>query len=70
MIAGDHTTFFGEVVGAFIDEGLFHDVPRGGPPSQYFDPKAVKTLQHLGGDMYLTNTEEWEDYLVTGQIDV
>lgn len=70
VVAGDHTTFFGEVVGAFMDEGLVRDVPQGGPPAQYFDPKIVKTLQHLGGNMYLTNAEDWEDYIVTGQIDV
>ncbi len=70
VVAGDHTTFFGEVVGAFVNEGTFCDVAQGGPPDKYFDPKQIKTLQHLGGNMYVTNGEEWEDYIVGGQIDV
>ncbi len=67
---GDHTTFFGQVVGAFVDENTFAQVKQGGPPDKYFDPRIVKTLQHLGGDMYLTNTENSEEYQVSGQIDV
>jgi hypothetical protein len=30
----------------------------------------IKTLQHLGGDMYLTNTEEYVEFKVEGVIDV
>lgn len=70
VVAGDHTTFFGEVLGAFVNEGTFADVKAGGPPKQYFDPKQIKTLQHLGGNMYVTNEEEWENYPVGGRIDV
>jgi len=70
VVAGDHTTFFGEVVGAFVNEGTFRNVEQGGPPAQYFDPKMIKTLLHLGGNMYVTNTEEWVDFVVTGRIDV
>jgi flavin reductase (DIM6/NTAB) family NADH-FMN oxidoreductase RutF len=70
VVAGDHTTFFGEVVGAFVDENTFATVKQGGPPDKYFNPKIIKTLQHLGGDMYVTNSEDWVEYEVTGQIDV
>jgi hypothetical protein len=45
-------------------------VKQGGPPSFYFDPKKIKTLQHLGGDMYLTNEEKYVEFEVTGVIDV
>ncbi len=70
LVTGDHTTFFGEVVGAFARKDAVKPVVKGGPPGRYFDPKLVKTLQHLGGDMYLTNTEEYVEFEIKGQIDV
>lgn len=70
VVAGDHTTFFGEVVGAFVDEDTFREVRQGGPPDKYFDPIKIKTLQHLGGDLYLSNEESFEEFEVTGTIDV
>ena len=45
-------------------------VTQGGPPEYYFDPKKIKTLQHLGGDMYLTNEEPFVEFKVSGVIDV
>ena len=70
VVSGDHTTFFGEVVDAYAAKETVSAVKQGGPPSYYFDPKKIKTLQHLGGDMYLSNTEEYEEFFVTGVIDV
>ncbi|MGA2989476.1 MAG: flavin reductase family protein [Candidatus Korobacteraceae bacterium] len=70
VAAGDHTTFFGQVVHAEVAEGSLQKVKQGGPPAYYFDPKMIKTLQHLGGDMYLTNTEEYVEFKVEGVIDV
>ena len=69
-VVGDHTTFFGEVVGAFAAKDTFQKVRQGGPPGVYFNPKKIKTLQHLGGDMYVTNTEDYVEFEVTGIIDV
>lgn len=70
VVSGDHTTFFGEVIHAEVAEGALCKVKKGGPPSYYFDPQKIKTLQHLGGDMYLTNTEEYDEFEVEGTIDV
>jgi flavin reductase (DIM6/NTAB) family NADH-FMN oxidoreductase RutF len=70
VIAGDHTTFFGEVVDAYAAKGTFEKVRQGGPPGYYFDPKKIKTLQHLGGDMYVANGDRYEEFEVTGVIDV
>lgn len=70
VISGDHTTFFGEVVDAYAAKDTFQKVRQGGPPGHYFDPKKIKSQQHLGGDMYVTNTEEYEEFEVTGVIDV
>jgi flavin reductase (DIM6/NTAB) family NADH-FMN oxidoreductase RutF len=70
VITGDHTTFFGEVVDAYAAKDTFAKVKQGGPPSRYFDPKKIKTLQHLGGDMYLANEETYVEFEVSGVIDV
>lgn len=70
VISGDHTTFFGEVVDAYAAKDTILKVKQGGPPPYYFDPKKIKTLQHLGGDMYLTNEENYVEFEVTGVIDV
>lgn len=70
VITGDHTTFFGQVVDAYAAKDTFKKVTQGGPPSLYFDPKIIKTQQHLGGDMYVTNTEDSVEFEVTGVIDV
>lgn len=70
VIAGDHTTFFGEVIDAYAAKDTFGKVKQGGPPSYCFDPKKIKTLQHLGGDMYLANEETYVEFEVTGVIDV
>lgn len=70
VITGDHTTFFGQVVDAYAAKDSFKKVRQGGPPAWYFDPKIVKTQQHLGGDMYVTNSEDYFEFEVTGVIDV
>lgn len=70
VVSGDHTTFFGEVVYAEFAKDALVRVKRGGPPPYYVDPKKIKTLQHLGGDMYLTNEEEYVEFEVEGVIDV
>ncbi|MCS7115933.1 MAG: flavin reductase family protein [Nitrososphaerales archaeon] len=46
---GDHTLFIGEVVAAYVNEGLFEKV---------FDVKKVKVLHHLGEDLFVTNSSE------------
>jgi len=70
VITGDHTTFFGEVVDAYAAKGVFLKARQGGPPAYYFDPKQIKTLQHLGGDMYVANEDHYHEFEVTGVIDV
>ena len=70
VVTGDHTTFFGEVLDAYAAKDTFGKVNQGGPPSYSFDPKKIKTLHHLGGDMYLTNEEKYVEFEVTGVIDV
>ena len=70
VVTGDHTTFFGEVIGAYAAKDAIKDVTHGGPPAHYFDPKVIKTLQHLGGDMYLSNEEDYVEFEVAGKIDV
>ncbi|QGP91123.1 Flavin reductase like domain protein [Neomoorella glycerini] len=70
VIAGDHTTFFGEVVDAYAVEEAVKKVKQGGPPAYYFDPARIKTLQHLGGDMYVTNEDNYVEFEVSGVIDV
>lgn len=70
VVSGDHTTFFGEVIHAEVAKETLHKVKQGGPPSYYFDPTKIKTLQHLGGNIYLSNEEEYVDYVVEGEIDV
>jgi len=70
IISGDHTTFFGVVVDAYAAKDSIQKVTQGGPPEYYFDPKKIKTLQHLGGDMYLTNEESFDEFKVSGVIDV
>jgi len=69
-ITGDHTTFFGQVIDAYAAKDTFGQVKQGGPPPLYFDPTKIKTLQHLGGDMYLTNEDTYQEFEVTGIIDV
>ena len=70
LIAGDHTTFFGQVVDAYAAKDSYTKVKQGGPPSYYFDPKKIKGIHHLGGDMYVTAEEEYVEFEVTGVIDV
>lgn len=70
VVSGDHTTFFGEVIYAEFAKDALIRVKRGGPPPYYVDPKRIKTLQHLGGDMYLTNEEAYTEFEVEGFIDV
>jgi flavin reductase (DIM6/NTAB) family NADH-FMN oxidoreductase RutF len=70
VITGDHTTFFGEAVDAYVAKDTVHKVRQGGPPAYYFDPKKIKTLLHLGGDMYVTNEEKYVEFEVSGVIDV
>lgn len=70
IVSGDHTTFFGEVVDAYAIEEAVKKVKQGGPPPYYFDPVKIKTLQHLGGDMYLSNDESYVEFEVSGVIDV
>jgi flavin reductase (DIM6/NTAB) family NADH-FMN oxidoreductase RutF len=67
---GDHTTFFGEVLGAYVDPGTYEFVKRGGPPDKIFKPEMVKTLQHLGGDIYITHRDDYEEYAVSGPVDI
>lgn len=64
VASGDHTTFFGEVVYAEFAKDTLTRVKHGGPPAHYVDPVKIKTLQHLGGDMYVTNGEEISDVFV------
>lgn len=68
--AGDHTTFFGEVVYAQAQKDAIKEVKQGGPPGLYFDPKIIKNLMHLGGDMYITNKDEYLEFEVKGKIDI
>jgi len=70
VITGDHTTFFGQVVDAYAAKNTFIKVRQGGPPGYYFDPKKIKTLQHLGGDMYVANWDDYDEFEVSGVIDV
>lgn len=42
---GDHTLFVGEVLVAYVNEGLF---------IKHFDVKKVKPIYHLGGDEFVT----------------
>lgn len=70
VITGDHTTFFGQVVDAYAAKDTFSKVRQGGPPGYYFDPKKIKTLQHLGGDMYVANWDDYDEFEVSGVIDV
>lgn len=70
VVSGDHTTFFGEVVGAFINEDTYKAVKHGGPPNRYFNPEIIRTLQHLGGDIYVSNEKEMHEFEVKGRIDV
>ena len=70
VVSGDHTTFFGEVIHAEVAKNTLSTVKQGGPPRFYFDPQKIKTLQHLGGDMYLTNEDSYVEFTVEGEIDV
>lgn len=47
--AGDHTLFIGEVVAAYVNEGIFDRI---------FNIKKVKPVYHLGGDKFATLTDE------------
>ncbi|MEM2210523.1 MAG: flavin reductase family protein [Nitrososphaerales archaeon] len=46
---GDHILFIGEVIAAYSNEGLFKNI---------FDVKKVKTLHHLGEDLFVTTSSE------------
>lgn len=70
IVVGDHTTFFGEVVCAYARADAIKTVKHGGPPGLYFDPQKIKTLMHLGGDMYVTNEDKLVEFQVEGMIDV
>jgi len=49
ILTGDHTLFVGEVLAAYVNQGVF---------TETYDAKKVKPLFHMGGDDFVTISPE------------